>query len=176
VNRAALDAVNRAFLGVAVLFEAALQQDDDARFTAGGRSEQQKQASADFRAGARRPKVVGEPLELVVDAEKIFRKEFLTRGAVGSLFNALPADHVPDVLVAAASDRARIARQHLLDEFSKSSGPVCRPMLLGEGYKTLNEVAMALSLVSPVRHATPPGKVPSPAVFKRRTRFGFARS
>jgi hypothetical protein len=29
-------------------------------------------------------------------------------------------------------------------------------MLLGEGYKTLYEVAMALSLVRPVRHATPP--------------------
>ena len=155
MDRAALDAVERALVGVAVFLEPALEQYDDARFAAGGRTEQQQQASADFRARARRAEIVGEPLELVVDAEKIFGKQFVARGAVGALFDALPADHVPDVLVAAARDGARVGGKDLLDELGKSARPIGRPVLLGEGNQTLYKVAMALSLFRPVRHTVP---------------------
>ncbi len=52
VQRRALDAVERAFVGVAVFLETALQQNGERRFAAGGRAEQQQQATADIGARA----------------------------------------------------------------------------------------------------------------------------
>ena len=63
--------VERAFVGMAVFLEAALQQDDDARLAARGRAEQQQQAAADFGAGAGRAEVVGDASERFVDAEEL---------------------------------------------------------------------------------------------------------
>ena len=168
MHRAAPDAVERAFVGIAVFLEPALEQDDDARFTACRRSEQQHQAASYFRAGARRAEVIGETLELFVDSEQVFAKQLVAGFAAGTLFNALPADHVPDVLVARPCDGPRIGGENLFDEVSESSRPVGGPVLLCKGDQTSYKVAVALTIFRTGRHICPPRKMLSPAVFKQR--------
>jgi hypothetical protein len=135
VHRAAVDAVQRARLGMAVGLEAALEQDHHARLAARGRAEQQEQAPANLGAGARRLEIILHALQGLVDAEELVGEEL-----------ALGAHHVPHVLVARARDGARVSREYGFEELGESSGPVRGAMLLGELAQRTDE-ARALFVV-----------------------------
>ena len=92
----------------------------------------------------------------VPDRRTLFREQLEARLTVGTLFESLPTDHVPDVLVTRTGDCPRVRQQNLFDEFGKSAGPVRRPVLLGKGDETFYEVPMAFSLFNPIRHISPP--------------------
>src|SRR5215213_6247878 len=83
-----------------------------------------------------------------------------------TMLDFLPADHVPDVLMAAAGDGARVRKENLFHEIGKSARPVGCPVLLRKGNQTFYKVAVAFTLFRSVRHIVPPRKMPSPAVFK----------
>ena len=74
-QRRALDRVQRALVGAAVLLEPALQQDRERRLAARGRPEQQQQPPSDVRAGRRRLEVVDHATERLVDAEQLALEE-----------------------------------------------------------------------------------------------------
>ena len=70
MHRAALDAIERAGIGIAVFFQPALQQDHERRLAARWRPEQQQQAASDFGTGGRRLEVIDHALDRFIDAEQ----------------------------------------------------------------------------------------------------------
>ena len=82
VHRRALQCVHRAFVGVAVLLEAALEQDRHRRLAARGRTEQQQQASADIGARGGGLEVVDDAAERLIDAEQLALEQLLGAGGL----------------------------------------------------------------------------------------------
>src|SRR6185295_13023531 len=143
VHRAAVDAVQGPGVGVAVFLETPLEQDHHARLAARGRPEQQQQAPANLRAGARGLEVVDYPLDGVVDPVKFVLEE-LTAEPTLAVVEALGPHHVPHVLMAGAGEAARVVREDLLEEAGESSLPVGRAVLLGEIVQRPEEARLAL--------------------------------
>ena len=71
VQRRALQRVQRAFVGVAVFLEPALQQDHERGLAARRRPQEQQQSSADVGARGGGLEVVDDALERTVDAEEL---------------------------------------------------------------------------------------------------------
>jgi hypothetical protein len=141
-----LDRVQRAGIGVAVLLDAALEQDDKRGLTSRRRPEKQEQPASDLGSGARGLEIVDEPLEGLVDAEQ-FVLEKRTAEATLVVRVALRADHVPDILVAAAADALRIRGYDRFEEFAKRAGPVGGTMILAEFVQGTEKGLLALCAV-----------------------------
>ena len=114
VQRRALQRVQRAVVGVAVLLEAALQQDHERRLAARRRPEQQQQPSADVGARGRGLEVIDDALERAVDAEQLAGEQCGGRSArrcpvarSTARRVAIRAQHVVDVLMRRARQLAR---------------------------------------------------------------------
>ncbi|MNC86870.1 hypothetical protein D3C83_25560 [compost metagenome] len=67
-------------------------------------------------------------------------------------FASLPADHVPGVLVAVASDAPGVVRQDFFQEFGKRARPVAGTVLLRESEEIPDKLALALGLIGIGRH------------------------
>ena len=131
VHRTALDRVQGACVGAAVLLKPALEQDHQRGLASRGRPEEQEQPATDFGAGAGRFEVVDETLEGLVDAEQFVLEE-LAAETTFVVHVALRANHVPDVLVAAAANAFRIGRNDGLEKLGECAGPMRRAMVLAE--------------------------------------------
>jgi hypothetical protein len=154
VHRAAVDAVERAGVGMAVLLQAALEEDHHARLAARGRAEQQQQAPANFGTRGRGLEVTDHPLDGVVDTVKLVLEQATAEVSAGVL-EALGAHHVPDVLVAGAGDGARFGGEHGLQEAREGARPVRRAVLLGEIAERAHQARAPLVVVivdGPYRH------------------------
>ena len=80
MQRGALQRVQRALVGVAVFLQTALEQDHQGGLAAGGRAEQQQQATADVGAGARRLEVVDDAVQGGIDAVQLALEQAGRRG------------------------------------------------------------------------------------------------
>ena len=141
VDRATLDGVERALVGVAVLLEPALQQDDERRFAARRRPEQQQQAAPDLGAGRGRAEIVDDASDRIVDPEQlVLQQRAAERVVVVAL--ALPAHHVPHVLVAAARGLRGIGLDDALEERRERSRPVTRLVLAREADEGVDELRL----------------------------------
>ena len=132
-QRRAADGVQRALIGAAVFLEPALEQDGERRLAAGGRPEQQQQAPPDVGAGGGGLEVVDHARQRLVDAEQLALEQLaraLVLGGFGGCGAAVPAQHVPDVLVAGAGechgvagqDRRRGSRRRCLPSAAHGAG------------------------------------------------------
>src|SRR5262249_31365400 len=135
------------------LLERALEQDYDAGFPARGRAQQQQQPAADFRAGGRSLEIIRQSFQRRVDSEQFVGEQVVARAFIGTDLAALPAQHVPHVLVAVAGNAPWIAGNDFLEELAKGSGPLRCTMLLRKGNEVLKKRALPLSLAS--YHRTP---------------------
>ena len=115
VQRRALQRVQRAFVGVAVFLEPALQQDHERGLAARRRPQQQQQSSAHVGARGGGLEVVDDALERTVDAEELAGEQ---RGRRARSLPSVPrprgaarrvrAEHVVNVLMRRARQLRRI--------------------------------------------------------------------
>src|SRR4051812_5288 len=158
VHRAAIDGVKRAFFGLAVSLEPALEQDHHARLAAGRGAEQQEQPPADFGARGGRLEVVDDARNRVVDPEELVLEELTAEAAAAAagrgeaLVESIGVQHVPDVLVAGARDALGVGREYGLEELGEHAAPVRGAMLLGEVDQRLHEVGVAVGVRPSLHH------------------------
>jgi hypothetical protein len=146
VHRAAGNGVQGAFVGVAVFFQPALEQDDQGGLAARRRSQQQQQAPPDLGAGGRGLEIVDHAFDRFVDAEQVVVEQAAALLAM-LVGDASRADHVPDVLVRAARDVLRRLRQQLFHELRKRAGPVPGPVLFGEQGQAVEKIRLGVRLL-----------------------------
>ena len=138
VHRAAFQGVERPLVGMAVLLQAALDQDDQAGFATRGWAQQQQQATPHFGARARRLEVVHHPAQGSIDAVQLLLEQAGRRG-VGRLVPGelamFPAQHVPHVLMAVAGQQMRRCRQHFTEELPQVAAPADRLVFPGISFQ-----------------------------------------
>src|SRR6185312_13951408 len=103
----ALDGIECAIVRAAVLLETALEQDREGGFASRGRSEEQQQPPAHIRARSRGLEVFDDARERLVDTEQLALEELARLQGFRCLWIRalpMPAQHVPDVLMARACE------------------------------------------------------------------------
>ena len=145
-QRRAVDGVQRALVGAAVFLEPALQQDRQRRLAARGRPEQQQQPAADIGAGGGGLEVVDDARQRLVDAEQLALEQLARAHALGGVRlagAAVPAQHVPDVFVAACAPAPPDWRAGCWREIAEGAFPALRAVQAAEGAQGLDEVGSA---------------------------------
>ena len=110
-----------------------------------GRAEQQQQPAPHVRAGRGRLEVVDDARQRRVDAVQLPLETARRARAVllpGGVVLAVPAQHVPDVLVAGTRELHGTRRQHRGEEVAEVALPVLRAMLAAVGPQGLDETQM----------------------------------
>src|SRR6185437_11645490 len=120
----------------------ALEEDGHGRLAARGGTEQQQQPAPDVGAGGRGLEIIDHARQRLVDSKQLALEELARAGAlrgIGLRGASMPAEHVPDVLVARACHRRGARGQDVGEKLAEGAFPALGPMQFAEGAQRLDE-------------------------------------
>jgi len=134
MTRATRYGIDRPLIGEAVFLKPSFEQDDQTRLAAGRRPQQQQQPSRHLGTHAGCLEIGHHPLQGFIDAEQLLAEQ--GRGILGGMLRidfaplllpclvALPAQHVPDVLMTVSRQASRRCRKNIRQKLAQGATPL----------------------------------------------------